>query len=100
MDGGNDVRKLFRTGVALAALTALTLPSIAAAGQSESEPYVYVAQGEPTGSFEQIGHSPLNNRGMNAALAVHGDYAYVGSRTDGKAENAQGAGVLVVDVSK
>jgi hypothetical protein len=51
------------------------------------------------GSLELVGHSPLNNRGMNAALAVHGDYAYVGSRTDAKAENANGAGVLVVDIS-
>ena len=33
---------------------------------------------------------------MNAALAVHGDYAYVGSRTDGTHLNS---GVLVVDVS-
>ena len=54
------------------------------------------------GSFELVGHSPLENRGMNAALAVHGDYAYVGSRTDGKPanENLTNAGVLVVDVSK
>src|SRR5262249_29686850 len=37
----------------------------------------------PTGSFELIGHSPLLQRGMNAALAVYGNYAYVGSRTDG-----------------
>ena len=54
---------------------------------------------EPAGSLELVGHSPLENRGMNAALAVHGDYAYVGSRTDGKANNANGAGVLVVDIS-
>lgn len=47
------------------------------------------------GSFEQVGHEPLMNRGMNAALAVHGRYAYVGSRTDGSHPNA---GVLVVDV--
>ena len=51
------------------------------------------------GSLELVGHSPLNNRGMNAALAIHGDYAYVGSRTDAKLENANGAGVLVVDIS-
>lgn len=51
------------------------------------------------GSFELVGHSPLNNRGMNAALAIKGDYAYVGSRTDAKAEDANGAGVLVVDIS-
>jgi hypothetical protein len=50
-------------------------------------------------NFEQVGHDPLMHRGMNAALAVHGDYAYIGSRTDGKANNATNAGVLVVDVS-
>ncbi|MDQ3941077.1 MAG: hypothetical protein M3238_06995 [Actinomycetota bacterium] len=51
------------------------------------------------GRFEVVGHDPLMNRGMNAALAVHGDYAYVGSRTDGKAGNANNAGVFVVDIS-
>jgi hypothetical protein len=49
-----------------------------------------------TGSFELIGHTPLLNRGMNAALAVYGNYAYVGSRTDGSHLDA---GVLVVDLS-
>ena len=51
------------------------------------------------GSFELVGHEPLMNRGMNAALAVHGDYAYIGSRTDGKNDNANNAGVMVVDIS-
>ena len=58
-----------------------------------------VAQSAAEGSVELVGHSPLNNRGMNAALAIHGNYAYVGSRTDAKANNANGAGVLVVDIS-
>src|SRR5688572_4849836 len=49
-----------------------------------------------TGSFELVGHSPLLQRGMNAGLAVHGNYAYVGSRTDGSHPDA---GVLVVDIS-
>jgi hypothetical protein len=49
------------------------------------------------GTLEQVGHSPLLNRGMNAALAVKGDYAYVGNRTDGTHLNP---GVLVVDVSR
>jgi hypothetical protein len=49
-----------------------------------------------SGSFELVGHSPLRNRGMNAAHAVWGDYAYVGSRSDGTHLDA---GVLVVDVS-
>ncbi|MBW3620427.1 MAG: hypothetical protein KY461_09290 [Actinobacteria bacterium] len=52
-------------------------------------------------NLELVGHSSLGDRGMNAALAVHGDVAYVGSRTDGKPrdENALGAGILIVDVS-
>ncbi len=54
-------------------------------------------EGAP-GSFKLVGHSPLDGRGMNAALAVHGDYAYVGSRTDGGAKPS-GNGVKVVDVS-
>jgi hypothetical protein len=58
---------------------------------------VVIAQGA-SGSLELVGHSPLNNRGMNAALAIKGDYAYVGSRTDAKVENANGAGVLIVDI--
>ncbi|HEV2061510.1 MAG TPA: hypothetical protein VGR12_01550, partial [Solirubrobacteraceae bacterium] len=49
------------------------------------------------GQFELVGHSPLNNRGMNAALAVWGDYAYVGNRSD--ATQSPNAGVTVVDVS-
>jgi hypothetical protein len=49
----------------------------------------------PPGSLELVGKDPLMGRGMNAALAVHGRYAYVGSRTDGSHPNA---GVLVVDV--
>ncbi|HWL65257.1 MAG TPA: hypothetical protein VNP73_04715 [Actinomycetota bacterium] len=77
----------------------LAAPLGAAAGHQR--PYVHVAGiQEAGGGLEVVGHSPLNNRGMNAALAVHGDYAYVGSRTDAKAGNANGAGVLVVDVSK
>jgi hypothetical protein len=30
-----------------------------------------------------IGHNPLFNRGMNAAMAIFDHYAYVGNRTDG-----------------
>jgi hypothetical protein len=47
------------------------------------------------GRFELVGHDPLLNRGMNAAIAVYGHYVYVGSRTDGSHPNS---GVLVVDV--
>src|SRR5262245_23240939 len=34
-------------------------------------------------NFVLVGHAPLANRGMNAALAVFGRYVYVGNRTDG-----------------
>ena len=47
------------------------------------------------GSFELVGHDPLLYRGMNAAIAVAGDYVYVGSRTDGSHPDS---GVLVVNV--
>ena len=48
------------------------------------------------GSLEQVGHSAIGSRGMNSALAVHGGYAYVGSRSDGGAPKG---GVAVIDVS-
>jgi hypothetical protein len=72
--------------VAIAAMT-LVLPATAS-GQSAKN-----------GSLSQLGHEPLMNRGMNAAMAIHGDYAYVGSRTDGGHEGMPHGGVLVVDIS-
>lgn len=55
-------------------------------------------------NFELVGHHDLGARGMNAALAIHEDHAYVGSRTDGKsvpgvAENINNAGILIIDIS-
>src|SRR5450755_3893486 len=32
-----------------------------------------------------VGHDPLFNRGMNAALAIYDHFVYIGSRTDGSA---------------
>ena len=75
--------------LALVLAAAAALPATAAA-QDPLGPQ----QGLP-GSFELLGHEPLMNRGMNAALAVLDGYAYVGSRTDGTHANA---GVMVVDV--
>ena len=48
--------------------------------------------------FRVVGHAALFARGMNAALAIDGNYAYVGDRTD----NSQGhphPGVLVVNIA-
>jgi hypothetical protein len=66
-------------------------------------------------NFELVGHEPLFDRGMNAALAVHGDFVYVGNRTDGSSTCGLGdprreedgvdtcehpnPGILVVDAS-
>ncbi|MFN2526349.1 MAG: LVIVD repeat-containing protein [Actinomycetota bacterium] len=72
----------------LALLSALLAPAHARLEARQGE--------EPAGSFELIGHNPLMNRGMNAALAVHGDYAYVGSRTDAAHPNT---GVMILDIS-
>ncbi len=77
------------------ALALLVAPLTASA--RDDRPRVVVA-GEAKGSFDLIGHNSLGNRGMNAALAVRGDYAYIGSRTDGGLKPTD-AGVKVVDVS-
>ena len=39
------------------------------------------------------------NRGMNAALAIHGDYAYIGSRTDFYDDAEEASGIMIVDIS-
>jgi hypothetical protein len=51
------------------------------------------------GELRQVGHEPLMGRGMNAAIAVHGDYAYIGSRTDGGHQGMPQGGLMVVDIS-
>jgi hypothetical protein len=51
-----------------------------------------------TGSIKRVGHEPLLGRGMHAAIALNGDYAYIGSRTD-RHEGSPHGGVMVVDIS-
>ena len=69
-------------------------------------------------NFRLVGHEPLFNRGMNAALAVYSEprrhghgagrsrkgearsFAYVGNRTDGGKPNHTRPGILVVDTSR
>ncbi|MDQ3878357.1 MAG: hypothetical protein M3290_08430 [Actinomycetota bacterium] len=74
-----------------AAIAVISAPAFA----SSPRVHVTVAQGDPEGSLELVGHDSLMNRGMNAALAVTDGYAYVGSRTDGLHPNS---GVMIVDV--
>jgi hypothetical protein len=76
---------LFKALVGIAAVL-LILPAAAAAKPKR-------------GPIEQVGHEPLMNRGMNAAIAVHGDYAYIGSRTDGGHPGMPHGGIMVVDIS-
>jgi hypothetical protein len=52
------------------------------------------------GAVRQVGHEPLMDRGMNAAIAVHGNYAYIGSRTDGGHVGMPHGGIMVVDISE
>ena len=72
--------------VTIAALT-LLMPATASAKPPKA------------GSMKQVGHESLMNRGMNAAIAIHGDYAYIGSRTDGGHAGMPQGGVMVVDIS-
>jgi hypothetical protein len=75
----------------LVAAGALVLSVLGVSGASAQTPGA-----SPPGHFDLLGSNPLMNRGMNAALAVKGHYAYVGYRSDGTHLNA---GVMVVDVS-
>ena len=87
---------LKRGATSLVALLMLAGP-LAASPPDRSN--VVVAKGKGKGSFKLVGHEPLGNRGMNSALAVHGNYVYVGSRTDGGVKPFSN-GLKVVDVSK
>ena len=77
----------------LAAAGAVVLSLCGASGATAQMPG---ALPPPPGRFELLGHEPLMNRGMNAALAVKGKFAYVGYRSDGTHLNS---GVMVVDIA-
>jgi hypothetical protein len=49
------------------------------------------------GNFEVVGSSDLGARGMNSAIALAGNYAYIGSRTEGVTH--RDAGIMIVDIS-
>jgi hypothetical protein len=88
----------FKAFLAIAAVT-LLVPATATAAPSKKAPAA-PSKKNKTGSLKQVGHNPLMSRGMNAAAAIHGDYAYIGSRTDGGHEGMPHGGILVVDISK
>jgi hypothetical protein len=55
---------------------------------------------EPGTAFnlKRVGHDPLFSRGMNAAIAVYGNFLYVGNRTDSSPGHVN-PGILVVDIA-
>ena len=71
--------------IALVAIAALALLLPAAATAAKPPPKV--------GSLTEVGSEPLLNRGMNSAMAINGDYAYIGSRTDGAHEGMPHGGM-------
>jgi hypothetical protein len=85
----------------LLAWTAVAVPAAADNDESDagSASTASSAPEPQTGSFTQVGHEPLMNRGMNAALAIHGDYAYIGSRTDFHDDGEAFSGIMIVDIS-
>jgi hypothetical protein len=93
MRGASSHRPRIVWAACAAALCASTAGSIIAVLEAPSP----AAPPSAKGRLELVGAEPLLGRGMNAALAVHGRYAYVGSRTDGTHRDS---GVLVVDISK
>jgi len=74
---------ILRSGlVVLAALFALTLLMwVGTANRATPEVFATISEW----NVKLIGHDPLFNRGMNAALAVYDHFVYVGNRTDSSA---------------
>lgn len=81
-------------GVALLAL----LPVAAPAAERDGSEAIRAHQTsrQVADNFEVVGRNSLLNRGMNAALAIHRHWAYVGSRTDSTHANP---GILVLDIA-
>ena len=48
-------------------------------------------------NFQLVGHNPLFNRGMNAALTIFDHYVYIGNRSDGSSScgDSSGSGPVV-----
>jgi hypothetical protein len=81
------------------AIASTVVAGACTAGRDGTRPSASPVGARPTlpGSLNRIGHEPLFARGMNAGLAVWGDFAYIGSRTDGSPGHPS-PGVLVVNV--
>jgi hypothetical protein len=83
--------------IAILVALALLVFSVMFSYNSQNLPVAAEHQWTVSGNLELVGHSALLRRGMNSAIAIVGDYAYVGSRTEG--ETHKDSGVLVVDIA-
>jgi hypothetical protein len=92
------MRGLCLAVVVLGAALPLAAPAAAQAPPDEVVTVIAPGGGTPATSdnFRLVGHEPLFARGMNAAIAVHEDFVYVGNRTD-PAPGRPHPGILVVD---
>ena len=95
--------------VSVAGLVAATAPRLIGASPdlidptltgslAVAPPAIAPAAAQVSDGFEVVGHSSLDMRGMNAAIAVHDGYVYVGSRTDAQPQHLR-PGILVVDAT-
>ena len=87
------------------ALTAVMGSPAASAARSSAAPSAKPAPAPARSAhadkngFQVVGHDPLANRGMNAALAVYRHYVYVGNRTDASNGHPH-PGVMIVDARR
>ncbi len=77
----------------LAGLSLVLVAAPFSASARVAAPAVYVADGKAKGSVELVGHSPLDNRGMNAGLAVRGNRWLGEARYELTVDRAEGATV-------
>lgn len=95
-------------------VVALCVAVLAIPGAASGDTTVAPGGGTPgtSSNFQLVGHEPLFDRGMNAALAVFDHYVYVGNRSDGSDACGPGdpragvtpcphphPGILIVDVA-
>ena len=90
----------FADGPAAGCMTATAVRSYDARAAQRASAATAAVKKPKRGRIQQVGHEPLMSRGMNAAIAVQDDYAYIGSRTDGGHEDMPQGGIMVVDISK
>lgn len=93
----NSRQQLLRRGFSIT-LALTVLGACSGGGRPATGLAISESRAGTADNFQLIGHNALRNRGMNSALAVFGDYAYIGSRTDGSPSHLT-PGVQVVNIA-